>query len=157
MPTIIGVISDTHGLIREQALAALTGVDLIIHAGDVGKPAVLETLSRLAPVHAVRGNADVGDWARKLPPARSVEVEGVRIYVLHDLAQLKIDPAARGYNIVISGHSHKLRTERRERVLYLNPGSAGPRRFRLPVTLARLSIDAGSFEVEPVTLVLGEN
>jgi putative phosphoesterase len=140
MARVIGVISDTHGLLRPEALGALAGVDMIIHAGDVGKPEVLEGLSRIAPVHAVRGNVDRGDWARALPASQVVEADGPLIYVLHNLAELDLNPQAAGFAAVVSGHSHKPGHEMRNGVLYLNPGSAGPRRFRLPVTLARMVV-----------------
>jgi len=137
---LIGVISDTHGLLRLQALKALEGVELIIHAGDIGNPKVLAGLARIAPVHAVRGNTDRGDWARDLPSTRVVEVGGVHLFVLHELFCLDLDPAAAGLAAVIFGHSHHPHLERQNGVLYLNPGSAGPRRFTLPVTLARLKL-----------------
>jgi putative phosphoesterase len=136
----IGVISDTHGLLRPQAVQALTGVELIIHAGDIGNPQVLAGLERLAPVQAVRGNTDRGDWARDLPRTRVVEVGGVRLYVLHELLTLDLAPAAAGFAAVIFGHSHSPHLEHNNGVLYLNPGSAGPRRFTLPVSLARLKV-----------------
>jgi putative phosphoesterase len=138
--TSIGVISDTHGLVRPQAVQALRGSDLIVHAGDVGHPDVLDALKALAPVVAVRGNNDRGPWAESLPTTEIVEVAGTFLYVLHDLAELEVDPKAAGFHAVIAGHSHQPKLERREGVLYLNPGSAGPRRFKLPVALARLEI-----------------
>ena len=137
---IIGLISDTHGLMRPEALAALAGSDLIIHAGDVGKPEILEQLRSLAPLIAVRGNVDKGAWASQLPLTAVVETSSARIYVLHDLQPLDLDPAAAKLNIVVSGHSHKPNHTKRAGVLYLNPGSAGPRRFSLPVTVARLDL-----------------
>jgi len=137
---ILGLISDTHGLLRPEALAALQGSDLIIHAGDIGDPAILDSLRAIAPVTAVRGNIDKGDWASRLPETAIVEAAGARIYVLHDIHQLELDPAAAGFQIVVSGHSHKPGQSERAGVLYLNPGSAGPRRFRLPVTVARLDL-----------------
>jgi putative phosphoesterase len=149
--TLVGVISDTHGLLRPEALDALAGSALIIHAGDVGRPEVLAGLAALAPVHAIRGNVD-GDWARHLPETRVVEAAGVCLYVLHDIRELALDPAARGFRAVISGHSHKASQSVQGGVLYLNPGAAGPRRFRLPVTLARLRIRDGALEPEIVTL-----
>jgi putative phosphoesterase len=152
MAATVGVISDTHGLLREEAIAVLAGVSLIVHAGDVGSPEVLRALAEIAPVKAVRGNVDRDAWARKLPLTRTVTVEHARIFVLHDVAQLDFDPAARGYAAVISGHSHKAREEVRNGVLYLNPGSAGPRRFRLPVTLARLEVEGVKLRPELVAL-----
>ncbi len=152
MSVTVGVISDTHGLLREKAIEALAGVAVIVHAGDVGSPEVLRALSEIAPVAAVRGNVDRDTWARKLPLTRTVTVEQVRIFVLHDIAQLDFEPAARGYAAVISGHSHKACEEVRNGVLCLNPGSAGPRRFRLPVTLMKLMVDGTAVRAELVTL-----
>jgi uncharacterized protein len=149
---LIGVISDTHGLLRPQAVAALAGVELIIHAGDVGKPEILTALERLAPVAAVRGNTDRGAWAGKLPLTRVVEVGGVHLYVLHELFCLDLDPPAAGFSDVIFGHSHSPHQERKNGVLFLNPGSAGPRRFTLPVSMALLKVHHGSLEVELVQL-----
>jgi len=148
----IGVISDTHGLLRPQALAALEGVELIIHAGDIGERRIVRQLERLAPVYAVRGNTDRGDWARALPLTRVVEVGGVLLYVLHELFCLDVDPAAAGLAAVIFGHSHSPHLERKNGVLYLNPGSAGPQRFTLPVTLARLTLHGHSLHPELVEL-----
>jgi hypothetical protein len=138
---LIGVISDTHGLLRPEAVKALQGVELIIHAGDVGSPDILAHLGRIAKVQAVRGNTDRGEFGRSLPPTRVVEVGGVLLYVLHELFCLDLDPGAAGFAAVIYGHSHRPQAEYRNGVLYLNPGSAGPRRFTLPVTLARLRLD----------------
>ena len=137
---LIGVISDTHGLLRPEAVKALKGVELIIHAGDIGDPRIVRALGRIAPVQAVRGNTDRGDWARDLPTTRLVEVGGVHLYVLHELFCLDLDPAAAGLAAVIYGHTHEPHLERRNGVLFLNPGSAGPRRFTLPVTLARIKV-----------------
>lgn len=138
IPDVIGVISDTHGLLRPEALLALAGSDLIIHAGDIGNEKILEQLRSLAPVIAVRGNVDTSPWALKLPLTAVVETRAGRIYVLHDLEQLDLDPAAAGFRIIISGHSHKPDNEEHAGIMYLNPGSAGPRRFHLPIMLARL-------------------
>jgi uncharacterized protein len=149
---IVGVVSDTHGRMHAATLAALTGVDRIVHAGDVGDPAILEVLSGLAPVTAVRGNVDRGAFAASLPETEVVEIDGAAIYVLHDLATLSLDPAAAGFAAVISGHSHVPRIETRGGVLYLNPGSCGPRRFDLPTTVARMTIDSGRVDAELVTL-----
>ncbi len=148
----IGVISDTHGLVRPEALRALAGADLIVHAGDVGAPEVLDALRALAPVVAVRGNNDRGRWAKALAETEVVERGGRALYVLHDLHELDLDPHAAGFDAVIAGHSHRPRVERRDGVLYLNPGSAGPRRFRLPVSVARLELDAHGLEAEILTL-----
>ena len=148
----VGVVSDTHGLLRPEAIAALRGSDRLIHAGDIGAPAILERLSAIAPVVAVRGNNDAGDWAAAVPATQRLAIGGTRIFVLHDLATLAFDPAAEGIDVVVSGHSHRPLCTRRDGVLYVNPGSAGPRRFRLPVGVGRLTIDAGAVDVELVTL-----
>jgi putative phosphoesterase len=148
----LGVISDTHGLVRPEALAALAGVERIVHAGDIGDQAVLDALARVAPVTAVRGNNDRGRWASDLPVTEVVEVGGVLLYLLHDLHELDLEPRAAGFAAVISGHSHQPRLEDKDGVLYLNPGSAGPRRFKLPISLARLKIARGRVNAELVTL-----
>jgi uncharacterized protein len=148
----IGLISDTHGLLRDAALLALRGSDLIIHAGDVGKPEILDDLKALAPVVAVRGNVDQADWAATLPAAAVAETEAATFYVLHDLQQLDLDPKAAGFHVVVSGHTHKPKHAIRGGVLYLNPGSAGPRRFDLPVTLARLDLGQRPWKPELVHL-----
>ncbi len=149
---LVGVISDTHGLVRPEALRALRGVELILHAGDVGAPEVLSALRMIAPVYSVRGNVDREDWAWNLPKARTVKVGGYTLYLLHDLHSLDLDPAAGGFRVVISGHSHHPSTEQRNGVLYLNPGSAGPRRFRLPVSVALLKIEGDFLEARLVEL-----
>jgi putative phosphoesterase len=146
----IGVISDTHGLLRPEALQALAGSSLIIHAGDVGDPGILDALRKIAPVAAVRGNIDKGD---ALPEFLRVEHGGALIYVLHDVNQLDLDPAAAGLQVVISGHSHKPSIRKNGGVLYLNPGSAGPRRFTLPITVARLHVAGKQVEAESVELL----
>ena len=138
--TEIGLISDTHGLLRPAAVSALAGVERIIHAGDVGRPEILESLASIAPVLAVRGNVDRGAWAERLPASAHLEVGGASIHVLHVLEDLDFDPATADYDVVIFGHTHEPKIERRAGVLYVNPGSAGPRRFRLPVSIGRLSI-----------------
>jgi len=143
-PLKVGVISDTHGLLRPNALEALEGSDLIIHAGDVGKLEVLDALRLLAPVIAIRGNVDHGEWAQLLPETQIAEVGEVLMYVLHDLHELDLDPVAAGFSAVISGHSHIPSIEQRNGVLYLNPGSAGPRRFSKPVSLAQIAVENGS-------------
>ncbi len=148
----IGLISDTHGLLRKEALEALRGSELIIHAGDVGKQEILEELRKVAPVIAVRGNVDKDAWALALPETAVAEAGAVLIYVLHDVNALDLNPAAAGFHIVVSGHSHKPGKTERNSVLYINPGSAGPRRFQLPVTLARLNLWRMPYEVEFVDL-----
>jgi len=148
----IGLISDTHGLLRPEALAQLQGCDHLIHAGDIGKPEILSTLEAIAPLSAVRGNNDQADWALDLPQRLLVRIGRLAIYVLHDLAELDIDPSASGINVVVSGHSHRPRREERDGVLYINPGSAGPRRFKLPIGLGYLEIDAGQVRGELIDL-----
>ena len=136
----IGVISDTHGLLRAEALAALDGCDHILHAGDVDTPDVIAQLRRLAPLTAVRGNNDRGEWARALPAFEVVEFGAVSVYMRHDEAELDIDPAAAGFRVAVFGHSHRPRVEERDGVLHVNPGSAGPRRFKLPIAVGELLI-----------------
>lgn len=136
----VGVISDTHGLLRPEAVSALRGSELIVHAGDVGDVEVLEQLRAIAPTLAVRGNIDTGGWARSLPMTEVVDVGDLQLYVLHDLSSLDLDPKTAGFAAVISGHTHRPSAEVRDGVLYLNPGSAGPRRFTLPVAVARLEV-----------------
>jgi uncharacterized protein len=148
----VGVISDTHGLLRPEAVAALAGVERIVHAGDIGSPDVLAALGRIAPVAAVRGNNDREAWAARIPETEIVEVGDVSLYVLHDLHELDLDPRAAGFAAVIAGHSHQPRVEEKGGVLYLNPGSAGPRRFKLPISLARLTVTGPRVHAELVTL-----
>jgi putative phosphoesterase len=136
----VGLISDTHGLLRPEALAALKGSELIIHAGDIGKPEVLASLKSIAPVLAIRGNNDRESWAKKIPDILHLQINGACLFVIHNVNDLEVDPAAEGFNAVISGHSHKPGITNSDGVLFLNPGSAGPRRFKLPVALARLRI-----------------
>lgn len=150
---VIGIISDTHGLVRPEAVEALKGVDLILHAGDVGDQEVLETLKGIAPVVAVRGNNDKGEWAAQLPDWEVTEVGSISIYMLHDVKEIDLSPAAAGFQVVVSGHSHKPSVEQRKGVLYVNPGSAGPRRFSLPVTIARLKISDGTIGAEVIELI----
>jgi uncharacterized protein len=140
----IGLISDTHGLLRPEAVALLRGSDHIVHGGDIGHEDVLKRLSGLAPVTAVRGNNDKGPWADRLAETELLKLQGVRIYVVHDLTQLDIDPEAAGVQVVVSGHSHKPRVDQRGDVLYVNPGSAGPRRFRLPISVAELIVQGAA-------------
>lgn len=148
----IGIISDTHGLLRAEAVAALRGVELIIHAGDVGDHEILAALGDVAPVVAVRGNVDTEPWAMKLPLTEVVEAGGAAIYVLHNLQELDLDPAAAGFHMVVSGHTHAPLREERGGVIYLNPGSAGPRRFKLPVTVARVDLGQSPWGIEFVDL-----
>ena len=148
----LGVISDTHGLLRPEAVEALRGSDRILHAGDIGAPEILEALARIAPITAVRGNVDTASWAHGLPEAEVVEAGGVSIYMLHDRGQLDLKPEAAGFRVVVYGHSHHPKIEEKNGVLYFNPGSAGPRRFRLPVSVGRLTIAAGKVRGELVEL-----
>jgi len=148
----VGVISDTHGLLRPEAIEALRGSQLIVHAGDVGKMDVLDALCAIAPTVAVRGNVDTGSWAADLPATKVIDVGGVHVFVLHDVSTLDLDPGAAGFAAVIFGHSHRPGAELRDGVLYLNPGSAGPRRFSLPVAVARLRIAGGQISHEIIEL-----
>jgi putative phosphoesterase len=143
MPVRLGLISDTHGLLREEAVLALRGCELILHGGDIGGPEILQALQDLAPTRAVRGNNDKAAWAAGLPLTDAIECAGLWFYLLHDLADLDLDPAAAGFAAVVSGHSHQPQIAWRQGVLFLNPGSAGPRRFKLPVSLALVDIEAG--------------
>ena len=148
----IGVISDTHRFVRPEALAALAGVEHIVHAGDIGSPVVVEALRRVAPVTAIRGNVDSGDWARQFPGTAVVELGGVLIYVIHNIKELDLDPSAAGFSAVIYGHSHDPMQETRNGVLYFNPGSAGPHRFYLPVSIGHLTIHNESISGEIIHL-----
>ena len=148
----IGLISDTHGLLRPEAVAALQGCAQIIHAGDIGNPQVLDGLRAIAPLEAIRGNIDTADWAQVLPERLDLRIGGLTLHVLHDLKQLDIDPLAAGVDVVIAGHSHKPKVERRDGVLYVTPGSAGPRRFSLPISLALLELNDGQAQVELISL-----
>ena len=156
--TLVGLIADTHGLLRPEAIAALQGCAHIVHAGDIGSRTgergdLLDALARVAPLTVVRGNNDRADWATTIPYTADIEFGGVRIHVLHILGELAIDPAAAGVKVVVSGHSHQPHLETRDMVLFVNPGSAGPRRFKLPVSVARLSVEDGCAEAELVTLL----
>jgi putative phosphoesterase len=148
----VGVISDTHGLMRPQAVAALQGSDIIIHAGDVGNPEVITQLAAIAPTHVVRGNIDKGDWAARLPLTELVEVGERLFFVLHEISQLDLDPADAGFAAVVFGHSHQPLIETRQGVLFINPGSAGPRRFALPVSIARIAMAGARLRPEIVEL-----
>jgi len=148
----VGLISDTHGLLRPEALGSLRGSDLIVHAGDIGHPRVLEQLEALAPVRAVRGNNDTGPWAAAVPETAMIEIGAISLYVIHNVAELKIDPAATGCSVVVAGHSHRPAHEVRNGVHLVNPGSAGPRRFRLPVSVGRLSVTGADVAVQLIQL-----
>jgi putative phosphoesterase len=148
----IGLISDTHGLLRPQAIAALQGSDAILHAGDIGDPAILDRLAEIAPVTAVRGNNDMAPWAMPIPETTDLRIGGIAIHLLHDLALLAIDPAQRGIQVVVTGHSHRPLSRRDDGVLYINPGSAGPRRFTLPISLGKLQIRNGAVTDELIEL-----
>jgi uncharacterized protein len=150
--TQIGLISDTHGLLRPEAVDALQGSHLILHAGDVGSPQILSNLRAIAPVVAIRGNVDTEFWASALPETEVVTAAGVIFYMLHDVARLDLHPEAAGFSIVLSGHSHKPMQEFRGKVLYINPGSAGPRRFTLPVTVARLDLKAKPWHADIIPI-----
>ncbi|MBB4220164.1 MULTISPECIES: metallophosphoesterase family protein [Variovorax] len=149
----IGLISDTHGLMRPEALAFLEGSDFIVHGGDIGNAGILEALARIAPLTVVRGNNDREAWADRIAETELLTFGDVRLYAIHDLAQIDIDPRAAGVRVVVSGHSHKPNVEERDGVLYVNPGSAGPRRFRLPISAAELRIDGGAVSAHVAELV----
>jgi uncharacterized protein len=149
---VIGLISDTHGLVRPQAVEALQGVDLIVHAGDIGKPEVLDALKAISPLVAIKGNNDIGAWAKPLPDTQLVQAADIRLFVIHNVKELDCDPAAEGYEVVISGHSHKPSILTRDGVLFVNPGSAGPRRFKLPVAVGKLFIQNQKVNAELVEL-----
>jgi putative phosphoesterase len=151
--TLVGVISDTHGLLRPEVPGVFDHVDLILHAGDIGSMEVLDKLRSIAPVVAVRGNNDTGDWASGIPETKIAEIGGLQIYLLHDLKELDLNPAAAGFHAIVSGHSHRPCVEKRDGVLFLNPGSAGPRRFTLPVTVALLTIDNSAANADLVPIL----
>lgn len=149
----LGLISDTHGLLRPEAITALQGASRILHAGDIGRPEILTALEQIAPVVAVRGNNDTEPWASTVPDTALIDVDGHRLYMLHDVTTLHVDPVAAGYSAIICGHSHRPRIDQYRGVLLINPGSAGPRRFTLPITVARLYIHAGTLSAVLVTLL----
>jgi len=148
----IGLISDTHGLLRPEAIAALQGSELILHAGDVGRPEIVEELNKLAPTIAIRGNVDTAPWCSVLPATQLVELASANIYMLHNVGELDLNPAAAGIQIVLYGHSHQPTRSEKDGVLYLNPGSAGPRRFNLPISLARLDLGSKPWDIKFITL-----
>lgn len=149
---VIGLISDTHGLIRPQALEALRDVDVIVHAGDIGKPEVIDSLKTIAPVVAIKGNNDTEPWAKPFPGTKLVKAGAARLYIIHNVKELTVDPAALGFAAVISGHSHKPSVSHRDGILYVNPGSAGPRRFKLPVSVGKLVVNGANLEAEIIEL-----
>ena len=149
------MISDTHGLLRPEALQALRGSDLLIHAGDVGDPKILDALRKIAPLVAIRGNIDTAEWAKSLPETLVAQAGPVSIYVLHDVKALDLDPKAAGFDIVVCGHSHKPERSERNGIIYINPGSAGPRRFHLPISVARLDLGIAPWSIEFIDLEKG--
>jgi uncharacterized protein len=149
---IVGVISDTHGLLRPEAVVMLRGSEHIIHAGDIGAPEIIPALEKLAPVTAIRGNIDHQAWCRRFPETEVVELAGVHIYIIHDLNAIDLNPKAAGFAAVISGHSHKPHQDVKDGVLYFNPGSAGPRRFKLPITVGRMEISGGELTATILSL-----
>ena len=149
----IGVISDTHGLMRPEVSEVFDGVELILHAGDIGEAEVIRQLKSIAPVVAIRGNNDTGSWARAIPESKVTRIGRVSIYMLHNLKEIDLDPSAKGFQVVISGHSHRPSIETRGGVLFLNPGSAGPRRFTLPITVGRLTVQRSAVNGEIISLV----
>ncbi len=149
----VGLISDTHGLLRPEAVEALRGVDHILHAGDIGTAGILQSLRKIAPLTAVRGNNDRGVWAKAIPVTAELKIGGRNIYILHDLLELALDPAKRGIVVVVSGHSHKPRIEKRDATLFVNPGSAGPRRFNLPVTVGLLRVGKRTVDARVIELL----
>jgi uncharacterized protein len=154
---IIGVISDTHGLLRPEALEALRGAQHILHAGDIGNKDIIPALEQIAPVTAIRGNVDHEPWTRKFPETEVVELAGVSFYIIHDVHAIDLNPRAAGFAAVISGHSHKPHQEMKDGVLYFNPGSAGPRRFKLPISVGRLEIQNGKVTAEIIPLTTDEH
>jgi len=150
----VGVISDTHGLLRPEAVELLRGSQHIIHAGDIGSPEIIPALEKIAPVTAIRGNVDTQSWARRFAETEVVELEGLHIYVIHDANALDLNPKAAGFAAVISGHSHQPKQEMKDGVLYFNPGSAGPRRFKLPISIGRLVIAEGKVSAEILEITL---
>ena len=146
------MISDTHGLLRPEALAALADSDLLIHAGDIGKPEVVAALKKIAPLVAIKGNNDTDSWARHLPETKKITLGALKLYVIHNVKELSFDPAARGFRVVISGHSHKPVIQTKDNVLFVNPGSAGPRRFKLPICVGKLLVQGETVDAEIIEL-----
>ena len=148
----IGLIADTHGLLRPEALAALADSDLLIHAGDIGKPEVVAALKKIAPLVAIKGNNDTDSWARHLPETKKITLGALKLYVIHNVKELSFDPAARGFRVVISGHSHKPMIQTKDNVLFVNPGSAGPQRFKLPICVGKLLVQGETVDAEIIEL-----
>jgi uncharacterized protein len=148
----IGLIADTHGLLRPEALAALADSDLLIHAGDIGKPEVVAALKKIAPLVAIKGNNDTDSWARRLPETKKITLGALKLYVIHNVKELSFDPAGRGFRVVISGHSHKPVIQTKDNVLFVNPGSAGPRRFKLPICVGKLLVEGETVDAEIIEL-----
>jgi putative phosphoesterase len=148
----IGLIADTHGLLRPEALAALADSDLLIHAGDIGKPEVVAALKKIAPLVAIKGNNDTDSWARRLPETKKITLGALKLYVIHNVKELSFDPAGRGFRVVISGHSHKPVIQTKDNVLFVNPGSAGPRRFKLPICVGKLLVQGETVNAEIIEL-----
>ena len=148
----IGLIADTHGLLRPEALAALADSDLLIHAGDIGKPEVVAALKKIAPLVAIKGNNDTDSWARHLPETKKITLGALKLYVIHNVKELSFDPAGRGFRVVISGHSHKPVIQTKDNVLFVNPGSAGPRRFKLPICVGKLLVQGETVDAEIIEL-----
>jgi putative phosphoesterase len=148
----IGLIADTHGLLRPEALAALADSDLLIHAGDIGKPEVVAALKKIAPLVAIKGNNDTDSWARRLPETKKITLGALKLYVIHNVKELSFDPAGRGFRVVISGHSHKPVIQTKDNVLFVNPGSAGPRRFKLPICVGKLLVQGETVDAEIIEL-----
>ena len=148
----IGLVSDTHGLVRPEALAALRGSEVIIHAGDIGKPEVLDSFSSIAPVIAIKGNNDRDLWAKKIPDVLHLKINGIKIQVIHNVNELEADPSHDGFRAIVSGHSHKPGLVTRDGILFINPGSAGPRRFRLPIAIGKLWIEQGKVEAKIIEI-----
>ena len=148
----IGLIADTHGLLRPEALTALADSDLLIHAGDIGKPEVVAALKKIAPLVAIKGNNDTDSWARRLPETKKITLGALKLYVIHNVKELSFDPAARGFRVVISGHSHKPVIQTKDNVLFVNPGSAGPRRFKLPICVGKLLVQGETVDAEIIEL-----
>ena len=149
---LVGLVSDTHRLLRDEACEALAGVDVILHAGDIGAPEVIEALAKIAPTYAIRGNIDVAPWAQTLPESASIKLGAIDVFMLHNVKELDFEPAQAGYAVVMSGHSHKPGIEKRDGILFINPGSIGPRRFKLPIAMAHLRVCGTELQADLIEL-----